>query len=91
MVGREGFEPSTNLFRVSDVIHLATDRHRNGDTLAHLRLGCLTQGSATTQRATTSHVQHYVSKALRSFYETTRSNGAVPRHATVAFRPDFSS
>src|SRR5437867_355074 len=34
--------------------HPAPDRqHRNGDTLtALLSLGCLTQGSATTQRAT---------------------------------------
>ena len=65
-------------------------RHRNGGTLtAHFSLGYLTQGSATTQRATASHLQHYTSKALRSFYEMTRSNGAVPRHATVAFRPDF--
>ena len=77
------------LIRVSDVIHLATDRHRSGDTLAHLRLGCLTQGSATTQRAAARHLQHYTSKVLRGFYEMTRSNGAVPRHATVAFRPDF--
>src|SRR5437867_1329530 len=38
---------------------------------------------------TADHLQHYTSKTLRSFYEMTRSNGAVPRHATVASRPDF--